>query len=261
MPTNDVRSYLLKLLATPQAETRFGRPYLPEQTSRATNAPLHEVYAALWGLVADKLVFPDPAGQAYASSMDNWQWRLSDRGVQAATNQSWEPRDPPRYLARLKERAPALDPVALTYVHEALLAFNAQCYLATSVMLGVAGEQVFTRIADAFAAAAGSDGEQLRKLLDNPRSSYFQRFTDFRKRLEPHRADLPEGLADNLTLDAVADLLRVTRNAAGHPTGEAIDEDTAFTHLQMAGRYLAKMTELALHFEREAQAVGEGGAG
>jgi hypothetical protein len=57
-----------------------------------------------------------------------------------------------------------------------------------------------------------------------------------------------------LTLDAVADLLRVTRNDAGHPTGRRIDEDTAYTHLQMAARYLQKMTALEAHFLSEASA-------
>jgi hypothetical protein len=35
------------------------------------------------------------------------------------------------------------------------------------------------------------------------------------------------------------------------PDGQAVDEETAFTHLQVAARYLAKMTEPAEHFERE----------
>lgn len=68
------------------------------------------------------------------------------------------------------------------------------------------------------------------------------------------RPQLPENLADTLTLDAVADLLRVTRNDAGHPTGRRIDEDTAYTHLQMAARYLQKMTALEAHFLSEASA-------
>jgi hypothetical protein len=87
-------------------------------------------------------------------------------------------------------------------------------------------------------------GESLRKLLDNPASSYHRRFLELRKRLEPIREQLPEGLADGLTLDAVADLLRVTRNSAGHPSGTEIDEMTAYTHLRMAGGFLTKMTEL-----------------
>lgn len=68
------------------------------------------------------------------------------------------------------------------------------------------------------------------------------------------RHTLPDDLGDNLTMDAVADLLRITRNEAGHPRGRAVDEDTAYTHLQLAARYLGKMTALTEHFTQQATA-------
>lgn len=128
----------------------------------------------------------------------------------------------------------------MRYVREALRAFNARCYLACSVMLGVASEQAFRGLAEAFVAANGEQGGKLGKLLLNPRSTYATRFEEFRKRLEPLRSALPHDLADVLTLDAVAELLRVTRNSVGHPTGADVDEDTARVHLQMAGLYLER---------------------
>jgi hypothetical protein len=64
--------------------------------------------------------------------------------------------------------------------------------------------------------------------------------------------NLPDGLTDTLTLDAVADLLRISRNTVGHPTGATVDEDTARIHLQMAGTYLQKMTTLRAHLEAQA---------
>ena len=110
-------------------------------------------------------------------------------------------------------------------------------------MLGVAAEQVFGRLAAAFVAARPVDTGRLPALLSD-NTSHYRRFDEFRKRLEPIRGTLPEGLADAITLDAVADLLRVTRNAAGHPTGRLVDEETAYAHLVMAAMLLAKMTEL-----------------
>jgi hypothetical protein len=251
----ELRAAILERLATPSAETRFGDPYFPQATIQALGCPPHEFWETMWGLLGDGLVYIDPAGQAHAQSWDNWRWRLSARGIQAATGGSWEPRDPEGYLRRLRRRAPDLDEAAETYVREALSAFNARCFLACSVMLGVASEHVFGRLAAAFVVAEGDDAAPLRKLLQNPNSTYHRRFVEFRKRIEPRRKELPPGLADNLTLDAVADLLRVTRNAAGHPTGAVVDEDTAYTHLQMSGRFLAKMTDLARYFETGAGRV------
>lgn len=89
-------------------------------------------------------------------------------------------------------------------------------------MLGVASERAFTVLAETFVVARADDAGQLAGLLENPRTSYNARFREFRKRLEPLRSALPPDLVDVLTLDAIADLLRVTRNAAGHPTGQEV---------------------------------------
>jgi hypothetical protein len=245
----ELRAAILERLATPGTETRFGDPYFPQRTMEALGCRPPEFWETVWGLLSDGLVYVDPAGQARAQTWDNWHWRLSARGIQAATGGSWEPRDPEGYLRRLRRRVPDLDEDAEAYVREALRAFNARCFLACSVMLGVASGQVFGRLAAAFVAAAGDDAATLRKLLENPNATYYRRFVELRKRIEPRRKELPPGLADNLTLDAFADLLRVTRNAAGHPTGAMVDEDTAYTHLQMSGRFLAKMSDLARYFE------------
>lgn len=232
-------------------DSRFGESYLPLETARAIEARLLDVWEALWGLMGDGLIFLDPSGQAHASSWDNWRWRLTDAGRHTVGSGTWEPRDPARFMSRLRDRSPSLANEALTYFEEALRAFNARCYLASSVMLGVAAEQVFGRLAAAFVAARPGDTRRLQALLSD-NTSHYRRFDEFRKRLEPIRGTLPEGLADAITLDAVADLLRVTRNAAGHPTGRRVDEETAYAHLVMAAMLLAKMTELADHFERQA---------
>ena len=246
----DLRTQVLQYLVTPHADTRFGGSYLVATISAAAGCQPHEVWEVLWGLVGEGLAYLDTAGQH--SGTDNWQWRPSSVGIKAATGGTWEPRDPESYLRRLRSHSPALDAGALRYVTEALRAFNARCYLATSVMLGVASERVFDGLAHSVVHAADGAAKKLQEALDNPRTSQFTRFTELRKQLEPMRPQLPEGLADTLTLDAVADLLRITRNEAGHPTGAEVDEDTAYTHLQMAARYLQKMTVLQVHFEESA---------
>lgn len=146
----DLRDQLLQKLVTPQADTRFGDPYLVGTTARETGLQAHEVEEALWALVSDGLVYLSKAGQG--SGTDNWRWLASQLGIRVATSGvgAWEPRDPTRYLQRLKKAAPDLDEAAFNYVQEALRAFNARCFLATSVMLGVASEQVFGRLASAF---------------------------------------------------------------------------------------------------------------
>lgn len=162
------------------------------------------MWEALWGLVGDGLVYLDTAGQG--SGTDNWQWRPSQIGIKAAISGSWEPRDPEGYLRRLRRFTPPIDEGALLYVEEALRAFNARCYLATSVMLAVAAERVFNGLAEAFVAANPTTTTRLNAAINNPRASPNTRFEELRKALDPIRSQLPSGLADPLTLDAVADL-------------------------------------------------------
>jgi hypothetical protein len=203
----------------------------------------------LWGLLADGLVYLDPSGQ---SATDNWHWRLSDNGKRSVDGGTWEPRDASGYLDRIRREIPDLDSLVEVYLIEALGSFNGRCYLATSVMLGVAAEQAFLVMVKKYAASSLTGAISMAKELNNPRSHYFTLWTEFRKRIEPIRRDLPEGLADSLTLDAIADLIRETRNEVGHPTGRQVDEDTARVHLNIAPVYLRKMHLLASHFASKA---------
>jgi hypothetical protein len=132
-----------------------------------------------------------------------------------------------------------------------LRAFNARAYLSTSVMLGVASERAVELVSRSLIEALDDPATKLEKAIDDPRTSPSGRFSELRKRLEPLRPQLPEGLADTLTLDAVADLVRVARNEAGHPTGVELDEDTAYTHLQVVARYLQTMTALRVFLTDE----------
>ena len=125
-------------------------------------------------------------------------------------------------------------------------------------MLGVAAERAFLVMAQSYAVSSMTGAPAIAKELAKPRSNYFALWTEFRKRVEPVRQDLPDGSADALTLDAIADLIRFTRNEVGHPTGRQIDEDTARVHLTIAPIYLRTMQQLAVHFARLPMTASEG---
>ncbi len=241
----DVRRAVLAYLVR-GADPRFSHHYVVANVSQEVGCTDTEVWEAIWGLVGDGLVFLDTARQG--SGTDNWRWRLSADGQRVAKGGTWEPRDPDGFLARIRREIPELDDLVELYLTEALQSFNGRCYLATSVMLGVAAERAFLVMAASFAASSLPGASAMAKELDKPRSNYFALWAEFRKRIEPVRQKLPNGLADPLTLDAIADLIRLTRNEVGHPTGRQIDVDTARVHLTIAPVYLRKMSLLATHF-------------
>ena len=238
----DRRGDLLRWLV--HGDNRFGESGVPQQAQQPLRMRREAIWEDLWGLLGAGLIYLDPEGQ----DVGNWRWKLTSTGRQVAAGGPWDPGDPSGYVRRLREQVPDIDELAVRYLEEALRAFNARCYLASSVLLGVASEQVVLRLAGAFVASGGPGAEKLRPVIEDPRRTYATKFRELRKRLEPERGTLPDELGDALTLDAVADLLRVTRNAAGHPSDRVVGEDTARIHLQMAALYLAKMTALTRHF-------------
>jgi hypothetical protein len=235
------RAVLRRLAAN--GDSRFGESYFVDPCARALKVPTEQVWEALWGLVADRFVYLDRARQP---ASENWSWRVTVRGRRVASGESeWEPQDVQGFLRRLRNHTNPMDRIVLKYVEEALRAFNARCFMASSVMLGTASEQAVNELAASVITHVGTaKTAKLASSLASPRASQYSRFVALRDHLTAIRGTLPDGTADPVTLDAVADLLRVTRNAAGHPSGAAIDEDTAYTHLQMGGRYLLKMTDL-----------------
>ncbi|WP_344476259.1 hypothetical protein [Nonomuraea monospora] len=67
-----IRSQVLQLLATRGTDPRFHDSYLPKTIRAATGCRPHQVWEALYGLLADGLVYIDHDQQP---SADNWRWK------------------------------------------------------------------------------------------------------------------------------------------------------------------------------------------
>lgn len=199
-------------------------------------------------MIADGLIFIDFEQE----SPGNWDLVLAKKGQHIIdSGDEFSPYDPDGYLARLKKTIPELDETITIYASESLRSFNADCYLSTLVMLGVASEKAFLLLSEAFAKwLPDGQSEKFLSILQDPRQNIFAKFSEFRKRIEPCKPKLPAEFADNmaLTLDSVFDLIRVYRNESGHPTGKRVDKGDAFITLQMFATYLQKIFSLTIFF-------------
>lgn len=218
----------------------------PGARSQSAVVTDQEISAALWALMNRGLVFLD---LAYAMRLEmklgSCCWRLTPAGEAAAADVETNPDNAHSYLRRLRAAAPGCGDLVFRYADEALRAYGAQCYLSTAVMFGVAAEAAFDELADAFASwLHGPERERFAKEIKG--EPLLRRLLAFQRRIEPKRDQLPRPLAETLALDllAVQDLIRVTRNDAGHPKADAIQRDSAFQLLQLGVRYLGKLDAL-----------------
>jgi hypothetical protein len=73
------------------------------------------------------------------------------------------------------DRQLALDPVARSYLVEALKTYNAGCFKATAVMAGAASERLVLRLRDALVVRLTEAGRPISASLCLPREKWFSR--------------------------------------------------------------------------------------
>ena len=204
-----------------------------------------EVTQTLWYLLGRGLVYI----YMWQPAPENWEWQLTKAGIESARDEQFNPDDLDRYLMRLHANVPDVSKLVFLYASEAVRCYTHEDYLASAVMLGVASEAAFLEMAYASVNWLGASGQKLKEVLDS-KQPYVKKFSEFRNKIEPRKVDLPSELVDgmSLTFDSVLDLLRISRNDAGHPTGKQLLREDQYIALQMFARYLQKLYQLRTFF-------------
>ena len=142
---------------------------------------------------------------------------ITELGRASLENISRDPSNPDGYLAHLHALA-GVDPVSDSYVREALASYNARCFKATAVMIGVASESLALQLRDALVQRITGIGQPIPVDLGDWR---IKRILDcIEDLLQSKRASMPRDLfeAFDSFWPAFTQQIRVARNAAGHPT-------------------------------------------
>jgi hypothetical protein len=146
-----------------------------------------------------------------------------------------QPYDPDGYLAYLKTQAQNIDDIILIYITEALQTFRHNNLLSAAVMTGVASERAFDLLLESTYNALTNPDQQKKfeKLLDSTRTK--EKFDEVKKAILKIRSNLPKEINETLEsgLDGVFNLIRITRNDAGHPTGKTVRREQVFVNLQL----------------------------
>jgi hypothetical protein len=137
-------------------------------------------------------------------------------GRRALAQRSRDPANPEGYLAHLRNRA-ELDPVAASYVAEALNTFNAACFKATAVMVGAAAERLALEVRDALVARLQELGEAVPAGLTDWRLKRV--LSTLEATVAARKASVPPALYELFEANwpAITHQIRTARNEAGHP--------------------------------------------
>jgi len=206
---------------------------------------------AFWELVARRLIFI--GGDR---SLSQCRVCLTERGQRVANGEQFNPDDPMRYMERLLEVAPRTSDTTQQYLRESLKSYEQECFLASSVMLGGAAEETCLDVAASFVRWQGEPADKLKAILQNPRQFYVYKLEQFEKRLTAARGSIPPDLSENLELNitTVLQLIRLTRNDAGHPTGRRIDQADCYQNLVVYANAHRKLHRLKEYFDEQSDA-------
>lgn len=195
--------------------------------------------SGIWSLVAQGLAYIDFSQGA----PENWQLLLTQSGLAAARDQHVTPDDPSGYVAGLRQ-IEGLSSMVFDYACEALAAYRAQIYRGSVILIGVASEALVLDTAEALALRLpGSEAKSFLECIRSKRQGMVPKFAAFRDKLRSHPELVPEELRAGMDLHihAVADLLRLNRNDAGHPTGVSVHREDCYTALQLFMRYATRL--------------------
>jgi hypothetical protein len=202
----------------------------------------------IWSLIVQGVLVP-----GLDDSNQGWPFlRLTEYGRQCVAEERFLPHDPDGYLREFRGSIPGVDSTVIEYVTESL-----QCYLhglnkAAAVMLGGASEQTVLLLFDSYtdSIASPTSKQQFQMNMEKART-IFRKFELFNARLAASKPNMPKNLTENLDslLRGVFDLIRNSRNDAGHPAiGGQINRDVVYSHLRLFVPYCQRIYSLISWF-------------
>jgi hypothetical protein len=145
---------------------------------------------------------------------------VTEQGRATLRHLSRDPANPDGYLEHLRASGP-LNPIAHSYIEEALSTYNSNCHKAAAVMVGAAAEAIIIELRDTLVA-------RINALLRTPHNNLvdwrIKRVLDRLKvELDAQRGTMPTPLAEMFDAywAAFTQQIRASRNDAGHPNSIA----------------------------------------
>ena len=158
-------------------------------------------------------------------------FHLTERGRQALENATRDPSNPAGYLRHLSTVG-QIDPIAMSYLTEALDCYVAGLFKAAAVMVGGAAERVILELRDTTVQKLTSLGRTVPTQLNDWKIKVVS--DSLRSFLDSHKTQFTRELRDayDASWSALAQQIRATRNDVGHPASiQPVTPDTVHAAL------------------------------
>lgn len=176
-------------------------------------------------------------------------FHVTEYGEKVLQDGEYQPYDPDGYLRKINDDIPTVDPIIIRYLEECLSCFRRSLLLSAAVMLGCAAEKAILLLIEVFSnTLTGED----KTAFDKETNTFIisRKYNALWSRLEPMAKDLPDDIGNHLgnILDRTFDIIRTTRNDAGHPSGNIIEKETVHANLLLFPIFCNRIYRLIGHF-------------
>jgi hypothetical protein len=184
-----------------------------------------QVREIVWELTFQGIIVPGFDSSTQASLP--W-FKLTDWGKESLELGEYLPYDAVLFIERMRKEVPLVDDRITLYITEALKCFRFGVFIASAMMVGVAAEQMILVLKEAVSNCLDS-AEKKKKFEMDGKETIKRVHSAIWKRLEPVREQMPGGLREaiGVELTAIFEMVRRTRNEAGHPSGKKIERHEA----------------------------------
>jgi hypothetical protein len=177
-------------------------------------------------------------------------YTITEYGKEALLKDDWLPYDPDGYLKALKLRVPAMDDITLTYIGEAVSAYNRHHLLSATITLGVASENLMLTLIETYANWI-PDAVRKQNFQNRIEGKFISKqYKEFKQEFLIDVRSLSKDTQANWEtyLDGIFNFIRLNRNDAGHPTGKQFDAKIVYANLQVFSEYSQFIFKLQSEF-------------
>ena len=225
MSTPDIRATLLEIIAKKDAYIRGDRSRgslqqgsilqeLEQQLGRLISLEMEEAILTCWyDLFRNGIL----SWGFDLSNTDQPFCHVTEHGRKILENLSRDPSNPNGYMTFLLKNT-AINPVARSYIEEALNTYNSGCYKACAVMVGAASESLVLSVQMSLIKRMSSLGlTKSRDLEDWRVKKILQSIENI---IKQRKKLMPDSLYDSFEAywPAFTHQIRTVRNDSGHPT-------------------------------------------